>query len=175
LFATAVPDSLAHGFDRTLQRRIADELPWPDPLAQLLLGDDSGRMRRQVSQSLERFASQSANTPGAGQHIALRVECTLAEDVQYGGRPPPRTSGLTPQGALSAATMTTGVSGHTLAYTHHVPVPPGAPPCDLDPQSTIPSVHTEAGWQKNVRLLRRGHLVDGKRPTLFRRVSQHFR
>jgi hypothetical protein len=37
----AFPNRLAHGFDRTLQRCIADELLRPDLFAQLLLGDDS--------------------------------------------------------------------------------------------------------------------------------------
>src|SRR5207237_9107077 len=58
LAATAIPNRLAHGFDRTLECGLADELLWPDLLTQLLLGDDPVRMRQQVSQDLEGFAPQ---------------------------------------------------------------------------------------------------------------------
>jgi len=85
LSAPAVPYHLAHGFDRTLQRCLADELLRPDLLAQLLLGNDPVGMRQQVDQDLEHFVPQPTDTPGPAQLMALRVENTLAEDVQHGG------------------------------------------------------------------------------------------
>src|SRR5262249_46950951 len=81
LSAPAVSNRLAHGFDRTLQRCLADGLLRPDLLTQLLLGNDPVGMCQQVDQDLEHFVSQSTDMPGTTQLIALRVEDTLAEDV----------------------------------------------------------------------------------------------
>jgi hypothetical protein len=103
----AVPNGLAHGFDRTLQRRLADELLGPELLAQLLFGDDPVTLRQQVSQSLEYFAPQPVDAPGAGELSALRIEGTRVEDVQHGGPPPPSAQELIPHGTR-AATPTTG-------------------------------------------------------------------
>jgi hypothetical protein len=85
LAAPTIPNRLAHGLDRTLERRIADELLRPDLLTQLLLGDDPVGMRQQIGQDLERFAPQPADASGAGQLIALCVEGPLAEDVDHVG------------------------------------------------------------------------------------------
>src|SRR6266851_243762 len=82
--APAVTNRLAHGFDRTLQRCIADELLRPDLLAQLLLGNDPVCIREQVDQDLEHFVPQPTDASGPAQLMALRVEDTLAEDVQHG-------------------------------------------------------------------------------------------
>jgi hypothetical protein len=90
LSASAVADGLAHAFDRALQRRIADELLGPDLLAQLLLGDSAVVVRQQVGEGPENFPPRPDALAGPAQHMALRVEFILPEDVDHGESPPPR-------------------------------------------------------------------------------------
>jgi hypothetical protein len=94
LLAPTVPNDPAYGFDRTLQRRIADELLGPDLLAQLLLGDDPVGMRHQVGEHLEHFAPQARDLPSAAEHRALCVEGTFSKDVDHGVNPPSRAGRL---------------------------------------------------------------------------------
>jgi hypothetical protein len=83
----AVSNGLAYSFHRTGERRVANELLWPDLITQLLLRDDPIGMRQQVGQDLERFTPQPPDTPGAGQRITVRIEGILAKDIQHRGPP----------------------------------------------------------------------------------------
>ena len=88
LSASAVPNRLAHGFDRTLEGRVADALLRPHLLTQLCLGDDAIGMRQQIGEDLAHFVPQRPDLTGPAQLRALRIECTLAEDVYHRGRSP---------------------------------------------------------------------------------------
>jgi hypothetical protein len=65
LSTAAVTDGLAHGFDRTLQGRLADELLRPDVLAQLVLGDGAVGVRQQIGEGLKHFAPHPDVLTGA--------------------------------------------------------------------------------------------------------------
>src|SRR5262249_11799850 len=53
LIPSAVPNRLSHRFYRALNRRVTDELLWPELLTQLLLGDDSFGLCEQIGQGLK--------------------------------------------------------------------------------------------------------------------------
>src|SRR5207249_11050537 len=72
----------------------------------------------------EHFAPQPVDAPGAAQLSALRVEGTLAEDVQHRGPPSPETTALSPQAARAAAAQTAGVCVRARAPARSVPLPP---------------------------------------------------
>src|SRR5262249_33843021 len=120
----AVSNRLAHGFDRTLECGVADELLGPDLLAQLLLGDDPVGMDQHIGQDLKHLAPQPVDAPGAGQLRALRIEGTLAEDVQHRGTPSFAVTALTPHSARAAAMQATGVGARARAPARSVPLPP---------------------------------------------------
>src|SRR5262249_17469674 len=81
-----------------------------DLLAQFLLGDNAVGMGQQVNQSLEHFAAQLADTPGAGQLRTLRIEGPLTEDVPH-GKPLHRVStGRHFVGVQSETTIKAGAS-----------------------------------------------------------------
>jgi hypothetical protein len=70
-----------HRGEGALQRRVADELPLPDLLAQLLLGDDALAVAEQIDQHLEDFRPQSDGLAGALEDIPLGIQDTVAEGL----------------------------------------------------------------------------------------------
>ena len=133
--APAVPNRLAHGFERTLEGRVADALLRPNLLTQLRLGDNAVGMHEQIGEDLEHFAPQLPDLPGPAQLRALRIECTLAEDVHHKGQSPLCATRQTPQAALSAPTRTAGREAHDFVRVRHLPRPP-----ERSPYGTAPSI-----------------------------------
>jgi hypothetical protein len=80
-----VPNGLAHGFDRPLERCITDKVVWPDLLSQLLLRDQAVAMRQQVGEDLKRFGPQPDGPIGAMQGMPLGVKGAITEDVDHWG------------------------------------------------------------------------------------------
>src|SRR5262249_49634029 len=70
-----------------VQSDVADELPWPQLLPQLLLVDNAVAMGEEIGEHLKHFGADVDQMPCAVQLAALRVEGIVAKHVEHGRYP----------------------------------------------------------------------------------------
>jgi len=69
--------------EAALQRRVTDGEPFPDLVAQLLLGDDTLTMLYEVAEHLKHLAGQLGALARAVQSMETRVENTVGKMVNH--------------------------------------------------------------------------------------------
>jgi hypothetical protein len=69
--------------EAALQRRVTDGEPFPDLVAQLLLGDDTLTMLYEVAEHLKHLAGQLGALARAGQGMETRVKNTVSKVVNH--------------------------------------------------------------------------------------------
>jgi hypothetical protein len=79
----AIPNSLPHRRDVTIQRGIPHKLVGPQMLQEFLLKDDPIPMRQQVREHLKRLGLQRHRLPSLVEFIALGVEEVVTKDIGH--------------------------------------------------------------------------------------------
>ena len=119
-----VAEGPAHHPNAALQRIIADKLPRPQPLEQLLLGDHAVVVLHEIDEHVEHLGAQRDALPRPAQFIELRVEGILAKDVEHRPHPPPGPGarGHCSQACHSAQGLLIPRGSRGLRV-HHTPLP----------------------------------------------------
>src|SRR5215471_985375 len=83
LHAPVIAEDLSHCPERTLQRRIADELVGPYLLAQLLLRDHTVAMFEEVGEHVPHFGSESYELTSTVENMQAGVQFTVTKSVDH--------------------------------------------------------------------------------------------
>jgi hypothetical protein len=65
------------------QRIVADKLPRPQALEQLLIGDHAQAVLHEISEDIEDLRSQGHKLPSAPQFIALGIEAVVPKHIAH--------------------------------------------------------------------------------------------